>query len=204
MTLRELRAGQQAGGTQLLLLSGLLDELRNPALQDGAAPVVLRAAAQEASSLPCSLAPSALAKVLTATVCPSSMCYHLAVVKLGLYPCTLSERAFTVVGMQAPLVPLEEQASSASASLASGAVDECVTGLARDCQEPELLLESIATTLSGADYSNPQQAIRTVKVSNIAIGCLPQVCPLLVSSATADVLSSGRMRMLGSSSIDGA
>lgn len=76
VTLQELRAGQQASGTQLLLLSGLLNELGSPSLQEGATPVVLHAAAQEASSLPSSLAPSALAKILTATVRYSSNRFH--------------------------------------------------------------------------------------------------------------------------------
>ena len=76
MTLQDLRAGQQASGTQLLLLSGLLDELRSPSLPEGCEPAVLHAAAQEASFVPGSLAPSALAKVLTATV--RFWCSHAA------------------------------------------------------------------------------------------------------------------------------
>ena len=81
MTLQELRAGQQASGAQLLLLSGLLDELGSSSLQEVATPAVLQAVSLEASSLPRSLAPSALAKVLTATV-RSVLCVQQLVSKV--------------------------------------------------------------------------------------------------------------------------
>lgn len=82
VTLQELRAGQQASGAQLLLLSGLLDELGSSSLQEVATPAVLQAVSQEASSLPRSLAPSALAKVLTATV-RSVVCVQELVTKVS-------------------------------------------------------------------------------------------------------------------------
>lgn len=78
--------------------------------------------------------------------------------------------------VQAPLLPLEDVEDS-KVSPESSMVGECVKGLVRDCQEPELLLESIATTLGSADYQNPQSAIRKVKAANIAIRGLPTVRP---------------------------
>ena len=54
-------------------------------------------------------------------------------------------------------------------------VGECVRGMVRDCQEPALLLESVGTTLSGADASDPQAAIRKVKAACIVIGCFQPV-----------------------------
>lgn len=88
--------------------------------------------------------------------------------------------------MQAPLLPLEDSAARGDASQALRAsqaepmVELCVRGLASQYQEPEQLLESVATTLSSADLSDSQAAIRKVKAANIAIRCLQSVCPLLL------------------------
>jgi hypothetical protein len=83
--------------------------------------------------------------------------------------------------MQAPFLPLEDTAAGTEASPVTATVGDCVDRLTRDCGEPELLLESIATTLSSSDYSSPQAAMRQVKAADIAIRAIPSVRLLLRS-----------------------